>query len=120
MENTQAKFIYAELFGVGSGSLLKSEICMLRVLKMIMVFVKLRLHNRFIHVGVDISSYALLAGGRSSYPPVLVKLLYSCSSLVIVVSGVILCSLVLPSARLCAVWDDNNKDMCVHHLYLQG
>ena len=38
--------------------------------------VNLRLHNRFIHVGVDISSYALLIGGRSSYPPVLVKLLY--------------------------------------------
>ena len=31
---------------------------------------KLRLHNnRFILVGVDISSYALLIGGRSSYPP---------------------------------------------------
>ena len=37
---------------------------------------KLQLRNRFIHVGVDISSYALLTGGRSSYPPVLVKLLY--------------------------------------------
>ena len=37
---------------------------------------KLRLHNRFIHVGVGISSYALLIGGRSSCPPVLVKLLY--------------------------------------------
>ena len=36
----------------------------------------LRLHNRFIHVGVDTSVYALLIGGRSSYPPVLVKLLY--------------------------------------------
>ena len=33
--------------------------------------------NRFIDVGVDISIYALLVGGRSSYPPVLVKLLYS-------------------------------------------
>ena len=38
---------------------------------------KLQLRNRFIHVGVDISSYALLTGGRSSYPPVLVKFLYS-------------------------------------------
>ena len=37
---------------------------------------KLRLHNRFIHVGVDISSYALHTGGRSSHPPVLVKLIY--------------------------------------------
>ena len=34
-------------------------------------------NNRFFYVGVDISIYALLAGGRSSYPPVLVKLLYS-------------------------------------------
>ena len=39
--------------------------------------VKLRLHNRFIDVGVDISIYALLTGERSSYPPVLVNLLYS-------------------------------------------
>ena len=31
--------------------------------------VKLQLRNHFIHVGVDISSYALLIGGRSSYPP---------------------------------------------------
>ena len=49
---------------------------------------KLRLHNRFIYVGVDISIYALLAGGRSSYPSALVKLLYSCGysgSLVIVI-----------------------------------
>ena len=30
--------------------------------------------NRFIHVGVDTSRYALPIGGRSSYPP-LVKLL---------------------------------------------
>ena len=28
-----------------------------------------RLNNRFIHVGVDTSRYALLIGGRSSYPP---------------------------------------------------
>ena len=34
-----------------------------------------RLNNRFIHVGVDTSRYALLIGGRSSYPPLLVKLL---------------------------------------------
>ena len=27
--------------------------------------VKLRFHNRFIYVGVDISVYALLTGGRS-------------------------------------------------------
>ena len=26
-------------------------------------------NNRFIHVGVNISSYALLIGGWSSYPP---------------------------------------------------
>ena len=37
---------------------------------------KLQLRNRFIHVGVDISSYALLIGGQSSYPLVLVKLQY--------------------------------------------
>ena len=28
-----------------------------------------RLNNRFIHVGVDTSRYALLIGGLSSYPP---------------------------------------------------
>ena len=28
-----------------------------------------RFNNRFIHVGVDTSRYALLIGGRSSYPP---------------------------------------------------
>ena len=28
-----------------------------------------QLNNRFIHVGVDTSRYALLIGGRSSYPP---------------------------------------------------
>ena len=52
------------------------------------ILVKLRLHNRFIYVGVDISIYVLLAGGRSSCPPALVKLLYSCGysgSLVIVI-----------------------------------
>ena len=37
--------------------------------------VKLQLRTRFIHVGVDTSRYALLIGGRSSYPLVLVKLL---------------------------------------------
>ena len=31
--------------------------------------VKLQLRNRFIHVGVDTSRYALLIGGRSLYPP---------------------------------------------------
>ena len=30
---------------------------------------KLRFHKRFIYVGVDISIYALLTGGRSSYLP---------------------------------------------------
>ena len=30
---------------------------------------KLRFHNHFIYVGVDISIYALLTEGRSSYPP---------------------------------------------------
>ena len=33
-------------------------------------------NNRFIHVGVDISSYALLIGDRVHTPLVLVKLLY--------------------------------------------
>ena len=32
-------------------------------------FVKLQLRTRSIHVGVDTSRYALLLGGRSSYPP---------------------------------------------------
>ena len=72
--------------------------------------VKLQLRNRFIHVGVDISSYALLIGGRSSYPPVLVKLLYP---RVLVykwsISGLYKCYIGLPSARLCAVWVENNK-----------
>ena len=63
---------------------------------------KLRLHNRFIPVGVDISSYALLTGGWSLYLPVLVKLLYSrgYSGSLVVVIGVCLCG--SPSARPCA------------------
>ena len=64
---------------------------------------KLRFHKRFIYVGVDISIYALLPGGRSSYPPGL-----ACT--VPTFSVVVLCSLVLPTARSCAVWNDNNKD----------
>ena len=32
-----------------------------------------------------------------------------CLSVLVIVCGV-------PTARLCAVEDDNNKDMCVHHL----
>ena len=69
---------------------------------------KLRLHKRFIFVGVDVSIYALLIGGRSSYPPVLdlycthVRYFSECWLLV--------CVCVLPSARPCAVRDDNNKD----------
>ena len=72
---------------------------------------KLRLHNRFIYVGVDISSYALLTERRSSYPLVLVKLLYP-RSLVYKWSKFVYlytCYSGLPSARLCAVKDENNK-----------
>ena len=64
---------------------------------------KLQFDKRFIYVGVDISIYALLPGGRSSYPPGL-----ACT--VPTFSVVVLCSLALPSARPCAVRDDNNKD----------
>ena len=78
-------------------------------------------NNRFIYVGVDISIYALLAGGRSSYPPVLVKLLYSRGY-----SGS-LSTLVLYSVLLCYTGHGHVlygtiiiKSMCVHHLYLQG
>ena len=73
---------------------------------------KLRLHNRFIHVGVDISSYALLIGGRSSYPLVLVKLLYP-RPLVYkwywsVCVGYCVC-MDYPRLWSSAVWDENNK-----------
>ena len=34
------------------------------------VYVRIRFHNSFICVGVDISIYALLKGGRSEYFPV--------------------------------------------------
>ena len=76
------------------------------------LLLKLRLHNRFIHVGVDISSYALLIGGRSSYPPVLVKLLYL-RSLVYkwywsVCVGYCVC-VDYPRLWSSAVWDENNK-----------
>ena len=55
--------------------------------------VKLRLHNRFIHVGVDISSYTLLTGGWSLYLPVLVKFLYSrgYSGTLVITIGVCVC-----------------------------
>ena len=78
-----------------------------------------RSNNRFICVGVDISIYALLAGERSSYSPVLSHVLYPHSVVLCVFSGVIgvyKCYIGLPSARSCAVEGDNNKDMCVDHL----
>ena len=70
---------------------------------------KLRLHNRFIHVGVDISSYALLIGGRNSYPP-LSWLSYSTHVLVYKWSVYLYKWYIgLLSARPSAVWDENNK-----------
>ena len=68
---------------------------------------KLRFHKRFIYVGVDISIYALLTGGRSSYVSVLACTVptFSCC-----VGWLLVCLCGLPSARSCAVWDDNNKD----------
>ena len=80
---------------------------------------KLQLRNRFIHVGVDISSYALLAGGRSSNPPVLVKLLYP---RVLVYTSkwyrYICISVILDCPRHGYVLYRSRiiKDMCVHHL----
>ena len=69
---------------------------------------KLRFHNRFIYVGIDTSIYALLTGGRSSYPPVLAYTVptFRCGFYL----SVLLCYLVLPAARSCADWDDDNKD----------
>ena len=75
---------------------------------------KLRLHNRFIHVGVDTSSYVLLIGGRSSYPP-LCWLSYGThvqSVLVIVCVDYPRHGQVLYRTRIIK--------SCVHHLYLQG
>ena len=63
---------------------------------------KLRFHNHFIYVGVDISIYALLTGDGINtslsrlvlYPRVVYSVAF----------------FVLPAARSCAAWDDNNKD----------
>ena len=82
---------------------------------------KLRLHNRFIYVGVDISIYALLTGD-GVYIPLSRLVLYPRFSLYasVILVSLRLCSLVLPSARSCAVWDNNNKgDVCTR-IYLHG
>ena len=67
-----------------------------------------QLNNRFIHVGVDTSRYALLIGGRSSYPPCIS---YVTVPTVSVSNCFLLCWLLgveVPAARICAVWVDNN------------
>ena len=48
---------------------------------------KLRFHKRFIYVGVDISIYALLTGGQSSYLPGLACTVPTFSSVVVVLVG---------------------------------
>ena len=80
---------------------------------------KLQLRNRFIHVGVDISSYALLIGGRSSYPPVLVKLLYPRSVVYSVSCWSVILYVDYPRHGNVLYGSRIIKTMCVHHLYLQ-
>ena len=59
--------------------------------------------------------------GNGVHTPLSRLVLYPRSVCVCVcVTGVYKCYIGLPSARPRAVWNDNNKDMCVHHLYLQG
>ena len=63
---------------------------------------KLRIHNRFICVGVDVSIYALLTGGRSLYPAVL-----ACTvptfSVVIVVVVVCVCVWITLGTVMCCI-----------------
>ena len=78
--------------------------------------VKLQLRNRFIHVGVYISSYALLIGGRGSYPPCVGLVTIPAFSLYICISVILdypWHGYVLYRTRII-------KSMCVHRLYLQG
>ena len=80
--------------------------------------------NRFIHVGVDTSRYALPIGGRSSYPP-LVKLLCLRS-----VRSVCLCVWLVVCSLVCVDYPRHGyvlyrkriiQDMRVNNLYhLQG
>ena len=69
---------------------------------------KLRFHKHFNYVGVDISIYALLPGGRISYP-LDWFVLYPRSVLLCGLVVVVLC-IGLPTTRSCAAWNDNNKD----------
>ena len=69
---TQGELVGSILFGAEEIGVETAEIAFLSETQ----YVKLQLRNRFIHVEVDISSYALLIGGRSLYLSVLVKLLY--------------------------------------------
>ena len=83
-----------------------------------------RLNNRFIHVGVDTSRYALLIGGRSLYPPcVIVKLLCFHSVCFLVFSSKEVCSLVCvdyPRHGYVLYRKRIIQVMCVKNLYLQG
>ena len=74
---------------------------------------KLRFHKRFIYVGVDISIYALLPGGRSLYPLDWLVLYPRSVLLYCVLSyyprhGHVLYGMIII------------KMMCVHERYLQG
>ena len=77
---------------------------------------KLRLHNRFIHVGVDTNIYALLTGGRSSYPPVLACTVPTFS----VVSTFVFSCVILDYPRHGHVLTGTIiiKIVCKHQLYL--
>ena len=78
---------------------------------------KLRFYKRFIYVGVDISIYALLTGGRSSYPPGLACTVptFSCVGCV-----VLYCVLYYPRHGHVLYGTIIIKMMCIHQLYLQG
>ena len=76
---------------------------------------KLRFHIRFIYVGVDISIYALLTGGRSSYPPVL-----DCT-VPTLECGLYVCVLLCYPRHGHGLYGTTIiKMMCVHERYLQG
>ena len=70
---------------------------------------KLQLRTRFIHVGVDTSRYALLIGGRSLYPLVLVKLLCLRSVWSLVVCKSVCLSLLV----IVCVWSTHRGMYCL-------
>ena len=79
---------------------------------------KLRFQKRFIYVGVDISFYALLSGGRSSY---LLGLACTVPTFSVVPTFVFFCVMSdYPRHGHVLYRTILIKTMCVHHLYLQG